>query len=457
MFEEITAVSWPLEVTVRAFAGTTVCALLSRALLNMCGTTTKAFVVYEWNPESKPWGWKDVPFFILLALFLGPFSAFHTRACLFCASCRQAFFGVFAKGRRQNLAKAADGILFAALCATVYSLVAINAKCQMLPDEALERLWVRFNCKEGEYNPVASLLLTTSEGAVKRLFSRRNVNEIHSKNEFLAFIFYSALNIGLTGVSVPSGNFTGSMLIGGLAGRVMGALVRGHGPEGVAVSGVYAMVGSAAMLCGFKQMSLAVVIFITGCANDFELIPPLMVSVTIALLLNQSINHRGFDEEQIVRKSIPFLNPEPPYCLDNVIASDLVDTLTADAVIKPTATVDAVKRALASNKDALDFPVVRDGKICIGFTTRARLEAALQARTGSHGSPRTSGVAGDLDELSRLIGGSVGLESSLEGGLDAVASVAIGRHFAVHFDRHDVRAASLCVILKSWSSGCSSR
>ena len=28
-------------------------------------------------------------------------------------------------------------------------------------------------CKEGKYNPVASLLLTTSEGAVKRLFSRQ--------------------------------------------------------------------------------------------------------------------------------------------------------------------------------------------------------------------------------------------------------------------------------------------
>ncbi|CAE8656315.1 unnamed protein product, partial [Polarella glacialis] len=41
MFEEITSTSWPVEVTFRAFAGTSVCALLSRALLNMCGTSTK--------------------------------------------------------------------------------------------------------------------------------------------------------------------------------------------------------------------------------------------------------------------------------------------------------------------------------------------------------------------------------------------------------------------------------
>jgi len=246
----------------------------------------------------------------------------------------------------------------------------------------------------------------------------------------LAFIFYSALNIGLTGVSVPSGNFTGSMLIGGLAGRVMGALVRGHGPEGVAVSGVYAMVGSAAMLCGFKQMSLAVVIFIAGCANDFELMPPLMVSVTVALLLNKAINERGFDEEQIIKKNIPFLLPEQPRVLDDTIAMDLLDNLTREATLGPTATVEAIKQALALNKDFSDFPVVRDG-ICIGYTTRERMEEAFRARAQSSSSgsgaaptsPHRLSAAGDLDELSRLVCGAVGRESSLDS-LDAVLPVS---------------------------------
>ena len=47
------------------------------------------------------------------------------------------------------------------------------------------------------------------------------------------------------------------------------------------------------MLCGFKQMAVAVVVFITGCANDPNLIPPLMLSVTISLALNQLFNERG--------------------------------------------------------------------------------------------------------------------------------------------------------------------
>eukprot|EP00913_Durusdinium_trenchii_P034566 g32337.t1 len=63
MFEEITSSSWPVEVTFRAFAGTSVCALVSRALLNMCGTSTKAFVIYEWNPQPTGWSWQNWPVF----------------------------------------------------------------------------------------------------------------------------------------------------------------------------------------------------------------------------------------------------------------------------------------------------------------------------------------------------------------------------------------------------------
>merc|ERR1719436_2023521 len=130
------------------------------------------------------------------------------------------------------------------------------------------------------------------------------------------------------------------MLIGGLAGRLLGAVVRDHcGYKGIARTGIYAMVGSAAMLCGFKQMAVAVVVFITGCVNDPNLIPPLMLSITISLLLNQSFSERGFDEEQILRKNIPFLNPEPPLVLDSCIAVDLLDKLPQEGVLSSEATV----------------------------------------------------------------------------------------------------------------------
>jgi len=68
-----------------------------------------------------------------------------------------------------------------------------------------------------------------------------------------------------------------------------------------------------------------VVFFIVAAANDLDLIPPLMLSVVISLLLNRLINDKGFDEEQILRKGIPFLPAEPPGAMEEVTAAELCD------------------------------------------------------------------------------------------------------------------------------------
>uniref|UniRef100_A0A7R9ZWB3 Chloride channel protein n=1 Tax=Pyrodinium bahamense TaxID=73915 RepID=A0A7R9ZWB3_9DINO len=377
MFEEITAASWPLELTFRAFAGTIVCTLVSRALLDVSGTNVKTFVVYEWHPMAKAWSWNDMPFFILIGVLMGPFSAFHTRACLFVAAQRQKAMGYLA--RYQPWAKMADAILYATIVVSTYALTALMGSCLAKAEEQTGLEFVRFNCKEKEYNPVASLLLTTTDASVKRLFSTTNIGQLHWRSELYAFLAYTALNIGLTGVPVPSGNFTGSMLIGGLAGRMVGCTVHQNGLGGLAVTGVYAMVGSAAMLCGFKQMSVAVVIFISGCAGALSLVPPLMCSVTVSLFLNQCINERGFDEEQIMRKKIPFLLPEPPKAMDGVPAKFLCDSIPPEAVLPPKASLEVVTKALEAPASVVDFPVVKASGFCIGFTTRERLDAALKA------------------------------------------------------------------------------
>jgi len=419
MFEEVTAFCWPLELTFRAFVGTVVCSLLSRAFLNACGSDVKAFVIYEWSPQQHAWGWWDVPFFILLAAVLGIFSAIHTRMCLRVGTLRQRAMATL--GWAQPYAKMTEAVLYAALCALVCALVAQMGRCEPLREAAAEL--VRYNCREGEYNPVASLLLTTSEGAVNLLFSRRNSGAIHPTNELLAFIAYTALNIGLTGVPVPSGNFTGTMLIGGLVGRGIGAVAMSNNLSGPATSGVYAMVGSAAMLCGFKRMSIAVVVFVATASNDFTLVPPLMVAVVVSMTISKACLARGYDEEQILRRKVPYLDPEPPPALDSLKATDLIDKLPPEARLPPEAKAGLVARALEA-KEVFDFPVLR-GNVCVGFTTRERLESALRGcahpRDGGELSGRSLEDGGakaplarheDLDdgeegELGRLISGSL--------------------------------------------------
>lgn len=384
MFEEITVTSWPLELTFRAFAGTMACTMVSYCLLDLCGTSLKAFVLYEWSARQNMWSWWDMPGFILIALILGPFSAYHTRAALAVGSFRQQVHAALQSW--QPYAKMAEAVLYAVFCGCVCGLVSLLATCDAhyKKQPHVELDYVRYNCEEGAYNSVASLLLTTSEGALRRLFSTRNTGDIYPANTGLALAAYTVLNICMTGVPVPSGNFTGTMLIGGLVGRFVGSLVRlfWHERDELACSGVYAMVGSAAMLCGFKQISLAVVVFIVEAGNDLSLTTPLMMSVTISLLLNRLFLKSGFDEEQILRKNIPFLPPEPPPGLSRVPALELCDLLPATAVLPPDAPVAAVRRAL-EQLEVSSFPVVRGSGVCLGFVTRARLEAALGACSGT--------------------------------------------------------------------------
>lgn len=399
MLEEITVTAWPMELTFRAFVGTMICTMLSYFLLNLCGTSLKAFVLYDRDPEPSTWQWRDVPFFLLLAAVLGPFSACHTRWALAVGSLRSHLHSRLCEW--QPYARMAEAVLFAAFCAGTCAAVSLLAECdEDYKDQPFVALsYVRFNCDEGAFNPVASLLLTTSEGAVQRLFSRTNAGDISPANTLAAFVAYTFLNVGLTGVPVPSGNFTGAMLIGGLAGRSVGALVARYGPEGVRSSGVYAMVGSAAMLAGFKQIAMGVVVFVIEAANDLSLTMPLMLSVAVSLLLNRLCSRAGFDEEQIRRKGIPFLPAEPPQRLARARAADLCDRLPQEAVLAPEAPPSALRRAL-EQRGVATFPVVRDRRTCVGFTTRARLEAALRwsdrapgrsAPGGGGGSPRLLG------------------------------------------------------------------
>eukprot|EP00427_Karlodinium_veneficum_P055604 CAMPEP_0169411924 /NCGR_PEP_ID=MMETSP1017-20121227/60553_1 /TAXON_ID=342587 /ORGANISM="Karlodinium micrum, Strain CCMP2283" /LENGTH=483 /DNA_ID=CAMNT_0009519247 /DNA_START=36 /DNA_END=1488 /DNA_ORIENTATION=- len=358
---EIGAMSWGADLTFSAFTATVTCDVLMRLLLEKFGTDMKEWVIFQVDWDSffeNTWAWSDVLFFVGIALVLGPFSALHTHMCLQIGAIRQR---LFKRMRWQSLGKTVDGLSFAAVCAFVATLVAQLGGCKDLgdfnPEDANLEL-VRFTCDVGQYNPVASLLVTTSEAAMKLLITREDPDVgnyfFNVSDLLLAFAAYSLLNILLTGIPVPSGNFTGTMLIGGMFGRTVGNVVRHWYPgDDLAKPGVYAMMGSAGMLCGFKRMSMAVVLFIAECGDDWNLIPPLMITVASSLILNQCILKNGFDEEQIMRKSIPFLEPEAHEGLFGHLS-------IAEAHV-------------------YDIPVVSDDNICIGLTTQARIRAAWSA------------------------------------------------------------------------------
>lgn len=404
MFEEITSVSWPLELTFRVFVATMSSSLLSYGLCSLIHSDFNEYVIYAESPQIKEWHWSDVPIFVVVAALLGVITSLHTRAMLAVTAWRQRTAALW---QWRRCSRICETVLYAAFCALLSAGASLLGTCTKDGSSGLQ--YVRFNCGEGEYNQVASLLVTTSHSSVKLLFSGNNAGEIQAGASILAFLAYFALNVGLSGLPVPGGAFTATMVLGGLFGRSVGAVCRELGLSHT-VSGVYAIVGSAAMLCGFKQMTLAAVLIVVECVNDLTLAPIVMLGVAISMSVNWRLNRHGHDDEQILRKDLPHLDAEVPHELDGASALDLCDPLPDEAILPPEASIAAVRRALHHGQVG-HFPVQEGASgPCLGIVARPHLEAALQAAAGSPQQGRVVRGCVASEELEDDDGESAGLE-----------------------------------------------
>jgi len=243
---------------------------------------------------------------------------------------------------------------------------------------------VRHSCPEGFFNEVATVFFKGAEGTVKHLLSR-NTETTHPSSLALALGVYTALAAGMAGLPVPMGNFLPSMLIGALGGRLLGEAISGHSLQAhlgvpLADAGVYALVGSAAMLSGFTHMTIAIVVILVEAAHDLSLVSPLMLSIFISHIVSKSLRTHSYDEALILRKGVPFLEAELPHDMDRhgLMAADLCESLPPEALLPPEATVGALQKALMRWEVSF-FPVISE-RLCVGLTPRPRLEAAMRAR-----------------------------------------------------------------------------
>jgi len=406
MFEEMSVSSLPPQL--ERLTCTVFSALMARALLSATNMDFHQLVVYETNMMNShgDWDWIDVPLFIILAAGLGAFGALFSRVLLRTFSWRQK--RARALHRWQHGALLIECLLYCAICALVFGLVPMLVGCVSDSGDGAHgaakvgarqhrRLssggnlgYVRYTCSEGEHNELASLILSGAEGAIKLLYSR--TSGIQSLGPLiLALVTYTMLAAGMPGLSLPMGTFVPCMLTGALAGRIVGEAAGEFGRAGLlggatfAPAGVYAVVGSASVLTGFTHMTIGIMILVEA-VSDLGMIVPLMLAVFVAHTSSTSLVSLGYDEQLIVRKSVPFLEAHPPPEMEapGLTAADFFDTLPEDALLPPHASVCAVQRAIMQ-RTVRYFPIIVESGSCIGLTTRGRLKAVLAAL--GHESP----------------------------------------------------------------------
>lgn len=393
MFEELNTSS--VAPKFHIFMSTVIGSFAMKVFLLATNTDVHRLVIYDQSSlnDDGAWDWIDIPFFLVLAAVLGATAGIASTSGIRVWSFRAAVAKKLRK--RQPYAKMAECLTYCFFCACIFSLVPAALSCKAeetahsSDTDHHRRLesslhHVQYICQDGEYSETATLLLSGAEGAVKHLYSR-SVTSLSASALLLTMLTYGTLALGMPGLCVPMGTFIPCMLIGGLVGRLTGEAITAIDFPSIlsmttAPAGVYAVIGSAAMLSGFTQQTVGIVSLLAEAVGDLGLIMPLMSVVYVAHFVSRCISHHGYDEQLIIKKGVPFLDGDISHELDNsnLTARDICYMPSAEVVLSCNATVKTIRRALRHH-EANYFPVVSDEGQCMGLTTRGRLKAVLHA------------------------------------------------------------------------------
>ena len=167
-------------------------------------------------------------------------------------------------------------------------------------------LRVQFTCPDGFFNPMATIIFTPQEVAVKHLFSRNQGDE-YGVITLLVYAISAFFVACLTyGTSVPSGLFIPCILIGSAYGRLFGKLLIYMFPHASIHPGVYALIGASSMLGGVSRMTISLTVILFEVTNDITFLLPIMCTLMMAKWVGDRFTIPLYDAH-IEIKGIPFL------------------------------------------------------------------------------------------------------------------------------------------------------
>lgn len=271
---------WSIDLTWRVF----LCSMLGTFFLNVWKIVATGLDSFEglisFGPpiQGVPYRIWETPFFLLLAVFGGLLGAMFNNINT-----------VICRWRRDVLAGRAPLRWFEAVCiGAVTAILSFWAPyffptCHVIPladIQTMERLNVhffsRYQCPEGQYNSMATMVFTTTEIAIRGFFHNTAVYDWESLLGYLIIIFFLA--VVTYGIAVPSGLFVPCILMGCAFGRLMGEGMRYAFPDANIIPGTYALMGATACLGGVARMTISLTVILLETTNDVQFI---MVSSTL--------------------------------------------------------------------------------------------------------------------------------------------------------------------------------
>jgi len=182
----------------------------------------------------------------------------------------------------------------------------------------------RYTCKEGEYNPLSSLLMQSSEDVIKGLFMYES-NCWDNISQWLAGLVYFILATSTYGLSIPSGLFIPLILIGSNIGHVLGIYWNTLFEDNFDV-GTYSLIGASAVLGGSTRMTISLTAIVMEITNDIYFLMPIMMTIMVSKWVGDWFNSALYDAH-VLLKDIPYLEPK--------ISSFVPSYICAEDIMRP--------------------------------------------------------------------------------------------------------------------------
>ena len=218
----------------------------------------------------------------------------------------------------------------------------------------------------------------------------------------MAAIVKSVITVFTFGLKVPAGLFIPSLAVGGCIGRVVGELVQyitylnrdssflqSICPDMsvCTLTGLYAMVGAAAVLSGVTRMTVSLVVIMFELTGGITYIVPIMVAVMTAKWVGDFITPNGIYDAHITINGYPYLDGK-----DRFMHTSVCEDVCKTKKVKDLQMIDAHTVIVQDLEVLLEtttyhgYPIVADTQlnIVIGYVSRNDLIRALKCARDKH-------------------------------------------------------------------------
>uniref|UniRef100_A0A803L4Y9 Chloride channel protein n=1 Tax=Chenopodium quinoa TaxID=63459 RepID=A0A803L4Y9_CHEQI len=235
-----------------------------------------------------------------------------------------------------------------------------------------------FQCPSGSYNDLASLFLTTSDDAIRNLFSNTIIREFQMSSLFIFFVTIYFLGIVTYGIAVPAGLFIPVILAGSVYGRIVGRVFHS---VSVLDTGLFSLLGAASFLGGTMRMTVSLCVILLELTNNLLLLPLVMIVLLISKSVADCFN-RGVYDQIVKLKGLPYLEAHAEPYMKHLVAGDAVSgpLVTFSGLEKVETVVHALQSTGHNGFPVIGEPPFSDSPELCGLVLRSHLLVLLKAK-----------------------------------------------------------------------------